>query len=302
MPAINDQKWREKMKMKVKVIVLAVAALFLMSQAAVAAEVFNVVIMASKNPRKEGPKYKALGEYIKAQSSDISGVEMKIAKDYADAARLFQSGEVDGMFSGSFVAAILIKKGLASPLVRPVSKNGVHTYKALVAAPKGSAKFAGISDFKGKKVAYCSLASSGEVFARTLLNPGEKPEDHYTVVKAKSHGAALNAIKSGAADYAVFKNLIWDPAAYPELEVIGGDEAENPNNTLITSKGATDKFGKGLGMILMNLEKDNSALANKVKEAFGIKGFKETTEADFAHTFSIVEKANIDPATFNFQF
>ena len=239
--------------MKLKMMVLVIAAVFLMCQTAIAADVLNVVIMASKNPRKEGPKYQALSEYIQGKSSAISGVDMKIAKDYADAVRLFQSGEVDGMFSGSFVASIFIKKNVADPLVRPVSKNGVHTYKALVAAPKGSAKFGGMSDFKGKKVAYCSLASSGEIFARTLLSAGEKPEDYYTVVKAKSHGAALNAVKSGAAHYAVFKNLIWDPRAYPELDVIGGDDEENPNNTFILSKDASAKFGKELGSILMGM-------------------------------------------------
>lgn len=288
--------------MKLRVIVIALAVVFLMCQTAVAADVFNVVIMASKNPRKEGPKYQALSDYIKANTSAISGVEMKIAKDYADAAKLFQSGEVDGMFSGSFVASIFIKKNVADPLVRPVSKSGVHTYKALVAAPKGSADFKGMSTFQGKKVAYCSLASSGEIFARTLLNSGEKPEDYYSVVKAKSHGAALNAVKSGAADYAVFKNLIWDPKAYPELDVIGGDDDENPNNTFILSKDASAKFGKELGSILMGIEGDNSGAAMKVKDAFKIKGFMKTTEADFEHTFGIVDKANINPASFNFKF
>lgn len=288
--------------MKLRIMVIAIAAIFLMCQTAIAAESFSVVVMASKNPRKEGPKYKALGDYIKTKSSAINGVDIKIAKSYPDAVKLFQSGQVDGMFSGSFVASILLQRNLADPLVRPVSKNGATTYKALVAAPRGTAVFQGISDFKGKKVAYCSLASSGEIFARTFLSPGEKPEDYYTVVKAKSHSAALNAVQSGAADYAVFKNLIWDSKAYPGLEVIGGDNAENPNNTFILSKDAFAKFGEELSSILLALEYENSAAAARVKAAFGIKGFTKTTETSFEHTYNMIEKANINSSSFNFQF
>jgi ABC-type phosphate/phosphonate transport system substrate-binding protein len=287
--------------MRTRIVLLAVVCFFAMAQASVAAD-FHVVIMASKDPKVEGPKYATLSKYIASKTSEIGEIKLKIAKSYPDAVKLFQGGEVEGMFSGSFVASVFIKKGVAKPLVRPNSTNGVSTYKALVAGPKGSADFKGIGDWKGKKVAYCSLASSGEIFARSMLKPGEKPEDYYTPVKAKSHQAALNAVKSGAADYAVFKNLIWDQGKNPELSVIGGDKAENPNNTFIMSTAAFEKNGETLRNILVGLESDSSGLAMAVKKAFKIQSFLPTSEADFDHTYSIVKSANIDPATFNFAF
>ena len=60
--------------MKLRIIVIAMAAIFLMCQTAIAADVLNVVIMASKNPRKEGPKYQALSDYIKANTSAITAL------------------------------------------------------------------------------------------------------------------------------------------------------------------------------------------------------------------------------------
>ena len=288
--------------MKGKVAILLVAVSFIFCQTALAAGTFNMVIMASKDPRVEGPKYGALSRYIESKSKDFPKIKLKIAKDYPDAVSLFQSGKVDGMFSGSFVAAVFIGKDVAKPAVRPLSTSGVSTYKALVAAKKGTADFKGINDFKGKKVAYCSLASSGEIFARSLLNAGETPEKYYTPVIAKSHQIALNAVQSGAADYAVFKNLVWDPRKYSDLVVVGGDSAENPNNSLILTNSTFERYGDELVTILTGLENDNSDLALKLKKAFGVKSFIATSEQDFEHTYSIVEKASVNPQSFNFSF
>ena len=54
--------------------------------------------------------------------------------------------------------------------------------------------------------------------------------------------------------------------------------------------------------ILLALEYENSAAAARVKAAFGIKGFTKTTETSFEHTYNMIEKANINSSSFNFQF
>jgi ABC-type phosphate/phosphonate transport system substrate-binding protein len=277
-------------------IVLAAASV------AWSADTLHFVIMSSEDPKKEGPKYVALAEYLKTGSPLIGEIQLRTAKDYPEAARLFQSAEVDGMFSGSFVAGIFIKKEVAKPIARPVLGSGATTYKAVIIAKAGTKPFAGIGDFKGKKVAYTLLASSGEAFVRGLLAAGEKPESVYTPVPAASHMVAINAVLSGAADYAVVKDLVWDPAKFPGLALVGEDKGENPNNTLIMSNAAAAKHGEGIKAQLLKLEGDSGAAAAEVKKLFGIKAFVPTTAADFAHTFEIFEKANINPKTFIFSF
>lgn len=267
-----------------------------------AADALHFVIMSSEDPKKEGPKYTALAEYLKAGLASDGEIRLRVAKDYPEAARLFRDGEVDGMFSGSFVAAVFIKKQVARPIVRPELASGETTYKAYVIAKKGTKPFAGIEDFRGKKVAYTPLASSGEVFVRGLLGPGEKPESVFTPVPATSHLIALNAVTSGAADYAVVKNLVWDPGAFPGLALVGEDEGENPNMTLIMTLDASARHGETILNQLLRLGSDAGAQAAQVRKLFGIRAFVRTSNADFAHTFSVIEKAHIEAKTFDFSF
>jgi ABC-type phosphate/phosphonate transport system substrate-binding protein len=288
--------------MKKAVSLLCLALTLGMASASLAADTLNFVIMSSEDPKKEGPKYAALAAYLKTGSPGIADIQLRVAKDYPEAAKLFQGGEVEGMFSGSFVAGIFIKKEVARPIARPVLANGATTYKAVVIAKEGTKPFTGIGDFRGKKVAYTLLASSGEAFVRALLPAGEKPESVYTPVPAASHLIAINAVQSGAADYAVVKNMVWDPAKFPGLALVGEDKGENPNNTLIMSNAAAGKHGEDIKRLLLKLESDSGAPAMEVKKLFGIKGFIPTTSADFSHTFDIFEKAHIDARTFNFSF
>jgi ABC-type nitrate/sulfonate/bicarbonate transport system substrate-binding protein len=175
-------------------------------------------------------------------------------------------------------------------------------YKALVIAKAGTKPFAGLEDFRGKRVAYSGLASSGEIFARSLLPAGAKPESVYTPILAPSHQAALNAVIAGAADYAVAKNTIWSPAEYAGLAVVGGDDEENPDNTIIMPNAMYAKHGAEIGRVLGGLEADTGARADAVRAAFKAKAFIPTAEKDFVHTFDLVKRANIDPKTFDFVF
>ena len=74
------------------------------------------------------------------------------------------------------------------------------------------------------------LATKVNIAVGGLLAAGEKPENVYTPVPAASHLIAINAVQSGAADYAVVKNMVWDPAKFPGLALVGEDMGENPNN------------------------------------------------------------------------
>ena len=288
--------------MKKFVSVCCLALIIATASAALAADTLHFVIMSSEDPKKEGPKYAALAEYLRAGASGIGEIQLRVAKDYTEAAKLFQSAEVDGMFSGSFVAGIFIKKEVARPIARPVLTSGATTYKAVVIAREGTKPFTGIEDFRGKKVAYTLLGSSGEVFVRGLLPAGEKPENVYTPVPAASHLIAINAVQSGAADYAVVKNMVWDPAKFPGLALVGEDKGENPNNTLIMSNAAAAKHGEDIKRLLLKLESDAGAQAAEVKKLFGIKGYLATTSADFTHTYELIEKAHINAKTFAFSF
>lgn len=283
-------------------ILFAAGLLLAGTSSAFAAETLHFLIMSPADPEREGPRYEALSAYLRGSNPILGDIKLRIAKDYREAASLFAQGDAEGMFSGSFVAALFIAKGLAKPVARPVSANGSSTYRTSVVAKKGTAPFAGIADFKGKRVAYCSLASAGDVFVLSLLAPGEKPENVFTPVPSDSHKLALVALTSGSADYAVVKSTVFVPGDYPGLIEVGSDAGEHPDTTLMLPNTTHDKYGALISRVLLGLEGDTSELAEVAKKAFGCRGFVATTGSDFVPTFTLLRKARIDPKTFNFVF
>jgi ABC-type phosphate/phosphonate transport system substrate-binding protein len=287
----------------VKRFALLVATLVLFGAAAApAAETLHFIIMSPDDPQKERPKYEALSAYLSGVNPLLGDIKLRIANNYTEAARLFAQGDVEGMFSGSFVAALFVAKGLSRPVARPIAANGVSTYRTAIVAKRGAAPFSGVGDFRGKRVAYSLLAAAGEVYVRSLLGAREKPESSFTPIPADTHEAALDAVRRGAADYAVVKNTVFAAGAYPELVEIGGDPGEHPDMTLIMPNAAFAKLGALISRSLLALEHDASERAAAVKRAFGCSGFVATSGGDFAATFSLMRKARVDPKTFDFAF
>ncbi|OHD18799.1 MAG: hypothetical protein A2086_03235 [Spirochaetes bacterium GWD1_27_9] len=278
-----------------------IGLILFIQQAIYSQEILKFVIMASQDPKIEMPKYLALSNFLKNNIKEIETIDLQVANDYKHAVELFKNGKADGIISGSFVAAILIKKGLAFPVARPIDNKGNSTYRALIIAKKGTKKFNDIEDFRGKKIAYTSLASSGEIFVRSLLK-GKPIENFYTPVIVKKHQIALNAVSSGEADFAVVKNLIWEQDKYQDLIIIGEDFEENPNDTIILTEKIYKKYGDEILTSLLLLEKDNSVLAKDLKEKMGIKGYLKTTIENFSHTYLIIKNAKIIPKDFDFKF
>lgn len=278
-------------------IVSSVAAVILSGLSVLAqADQFKLAIM--QDEKGAAQKYAPLADYLKTKGVEVTLVG---TPDYVKAAQMFAAGEVDGMFSGSGVAGTMLIKDLAIPVVRPVSKEGTSTYWAVVIAPTGAAKFTGSADyFAGKKVMFTSLASSGEMYFHSL--PGANAVKA-TIMKAASHGAAIDALSKGVADVAIVKNRVWDKekSKYSNLTMAGEDNGENPDNTLIVSKKANAETVKKVSSTLLGLKSDSSAGANAVRDSLNIKEYITTTNADFKHNLEMLKKAGVD-ASFNFAF
>jgi len=279
-------------------ILLSVAALIamLMLPERATASQFKIAIM--QDQQGAAMKFKPLLDYLNKKGAEASFVS---TADYPAAAQMFASGQVDAMFSGSGIAGSMIIKELAAPVARPVDKDGISTYWAVVIAPKGAAKFTGKADyFNNKKVVTTSLASAGEFFFRSL--PGAATSSA-TIEKAVSHGAALAALDRGYADFAIVKNHIWEKNRdkYPNLAQVGEDKGENPDGTLIVSKKADPKAVAKVTAALLAIKDDGSADAQAVKNGLEIQGYVKTSEKDFAHTLPMLKRAGVTKA-FAFAF
>lgn len=276
-----------------RVISVVFLALFAFGAAVQAAEVKIGIMQAQAGDAR---KYQPLLDYLAKKGLPATFVT---ANTYPAAADMIAKGQVDAMFSGSGIAGAMIIKDVADPLVRPVGQDGNSTYSAAVIVKKPGEKFTPSNDyFSGKRVIFTSLASSGEFYFRSLGAAKAKE-----IMQAASHGAALDALSRGQADVAIVKNRVWDKekAKYAELEKVGGDSGENPDNTLIVSK----KFSKGstekLAAILLGLGNDESAEAKAVKDSLKISKFIKTTPNDFKSTLTLLKKAGVTKS-FNFKY
>ena len=274
---------------------LLISAMALIGSSAYAAQ-FKIAIM--QDERNAAAKYRPLEMYLKLKGIEFSFVG---TANYPDAAKMFTSGEVDAMFSGSGIAGIFIIKDLAVPLVRPVNKEGFSTYHATIVAPAGSPTFNGKAEyFKGKRVTFSPLASSGEIFFHSLAGIESAQA---AIIKATSHGVAIETLANGGADVAIVKNHVWNnqKEKYPNLMAVGEDSEENPDGTLIVSKKANTKTVSSVSAALLAFKDDKSPEAQAVRDNMGIQSYIKTTPADFSHTLQLLKKAGVDKS-FNFSF
>lgn len=278
------------------VSILFGVCLAVMQSGVSAAEQFRIAIMQDQQGAAQ--KFRPLIDYLGKKGIATSFVS---ARDYFSAASMFSAGKVDAMFSGSGIAGSMIIKELAVPEVRPVGKNGESTYWAVILAAKGTPKFAGSADyFKGKKVIFTNLASAGEFYFRSL--PGAATSGA-TLLKAASHGAAIDALEKGQADIAIVKNRVWDKVKdkYPNLALVGEDNGENPDGTLIVSKKTSGVLVEKVTMALLAVKEDQSPEGQAVKTSLDIQGYIKTSLQDFEHTLKMLKNAGVTK-TFNFTY
>ncbi len=250
----------------------------------------DLKILIMQDDKGAAEKYQPLVGYFKKNGLSATLVS---APNYTQAAKMFLNGEADAMFSGSGIAGTLIIKDLAVPTVRPLSKDGFSTYRAVILAKKGSPKYAGNAKyFEGKKVIFTALASSGEFFYRAIPNI---KKINVNIVTAASHGAAIEALSRGVADIAIVKDRIWEKrkAEFPGIEKVGEDSAENPDMALMVSKKLNKELITKITSLLLNIKDDNSLEAVELKSKLNAQSFIKTTEQDFKHTLNLLKKAGV---------
>jgi ABC-type phosphate/phosphonate transport system substrate-binding protein len=248
--------------------------------------------------KKAALKFKPLVAYLQKKGIEVNLIE---APNFSAAAKMFSAGTVDAMFSGSGIAGTMIIKGLAVPLVRPLSREGRSTYHAVIIAHEGSPEFTGSGDyFKGKKVVFCSLASAGEFYYHSITGIGAV---NATVIKASSHDGAIEMLANGLGEVAIVKNHVWNKMKnkYPNLKLVGEDTGENPDGTLIVSNKTDPKLAAKISEALLSLKDDTTTQAYLARNELDISGYIKTTKEDFKNTLALLKKAGVDKS-FDFTF
>ena len=231
--------------------------------------------------KEKGAQAKKIADVL----SEKSGMEIKprIAASYPQILDAFTSGEPCLVYVGSFVQAIIRERGIGVPLVQAVS--GKEFYASWMILKEGDSADT-ILKTTPDKIAFTAGASSGESGAKAATS-GK------AAIRVANHGAAVNAVKAGAAKAAFVKNWWWDgnKEKFPGFvahQVAGVSDQKNPDNVLTASKGVAPDVRAKIA---------DAAMASA--EVFGAKSMSRFDSKTLDFSVSLMRKGGINPKAYS---
>ncbi len=234
------------------------------------------------------PAWKTKGKQAKAITSELSSnsgfnIKPRIASNYPQILRAFDSPDQSLVYVGSFVQAIVKARGLGTALVQNI--NGKELYSGVLVYPKGEDPEAILRKYP-KQIAYARGASSGESSAKAATDGKAK-------IATANHGATCGAVKAGKAKAGVVKNWWWEghKNKFPMLAMyrIPGVSIEmNPDNVLTASKS-----------VPVDVQQRIADAAIAAKDAFGAPEMVPFDETRLRFSLGLMEKGKIDPLTYS---
>lgn len=259
-------------------VVFVMVALFAFSSVAIASDI------TCWFPAGWKTKGKMARDITNALSSK-SGITIKprIARNYPEILKAFDSKKPTLVYVGSFVQAIIAARNLGTPLVQNI--NGKELYSGIMVYPKGQDPKAILND-NPEEIAFAVGASSGESSAKAATHG----KANFGV---SNHGAAAGAVRAGKAKAAVVKNWWWEAHKdkFPMLEayrIPGVTIEKNPDNILTANKEVP---------FVIQVKITKAAIASK--DAFGAKEMVPFDMTRIEFPLELMEKGKIDPLTYS---
>lgn len=232
------------------------------------------------------PEWKAKRTQVLAMTDALSAgagvtVRPRIAT-YPEILRAFASSGPNLVYAGSFVQAIILARGLGTPLAQGI--DGKEYYGSWMLYPKEQDPVAILREAP-TEVAYTPGASSGE--------SGAKAATHgQAAIPVSNHQSAAAAVKACKARAAFVKSGWWEAhqGEFPELtahRLPGISDIKNADNILSASQG-----------IPSHLQKRLITTANAAKAAFGVREMVPFDPARLDFSLDLMRQGGIDPLTY----
>ncbi len=255
-------------------------------------------LLPEMNVFKQRQRFKPLADYL----SEQMGIEVRltIMSSYSKIIEKIETEEVDGVFLGSFTAALAISQLGAVPLARPINMDGTSTYYGQIFVRKDNS-IKTVADMKGKSLALVERATTaGYIFPLAWLKR-QGINDFRTYFSdyffTGSHDAAIDAVLNNKADVGSAKNTIYEqmrelnPRIDNELVVLASSPRV-PSNSLCLRANLAPQYTEQLKALLLNLHNDQKGV--EVLKKLGAKRFVETGLEDYRPVFDMAKEAGID--------
>jgi phosphonate transport system substrate-binding protein len=251
-------------------------------------------VIPRDNPRIMYEKYQPLLDYLSEETPYT--YELVLKKTYEETVNALGSGETDVALLGPLTYLEARAKYGAISILKSKGADGTTSYKSVIIKKKDS-PVRGLSDLKGKSVAFASSKStSGNLIPRYLLaNSGIHLNDLSEYTNFDYHDSVVKAILKGQYTAGAVRDSVAKKYMKLGIEVIAESEAI-PTGPLVVGPGTPYAVTENIKKALLALNPQNvngQKVLNRLDEDFR-NGFIEAADEDYV---DIRAKINAVPQT-----
>ncbi|MBI5739412.1 MAG: phosphate/phosphite/phosphonate ABC transporter substrate-binding protein [Nitrospirae bacterium] len=257
-------------------------------------KVVHFGVIPKDNPRIMYEKYQPLLDYLSEKTH--YPYELVLKKTYEETITALGSGETDVALLGPLAYLEAHARYGATSILKSKGADGTTNYKSVIIRKKGS-PVRGLSDLKGKSVAFASTKStSGNLMPRYLLaNSGIHLNDLSGYANFDYHDSVVKSVLKGQYAAGAVRDSVARKYAKLGIDVLAGS-GPIPTGPLVAGPGTPFSVTEDIRKALLSLDPDTvdgQKVLRRLDEDFR-NGFTGADDGDYA---DIRTKINAVPQT-----
>lgn len=276
-------------------------------------EVIHIGIIPERDIFAQRRRYLALAKYAERNLNQT--VDLMTANTYLGVLADFESNRLDAAFLGSLVAVLAMDRDNAMVSIKPMSPNGVSTYRGVIFV-RDDSPLQNLNDLRGETIAMVRSTTAGDLYPIYELKRNNllHVEDQPKILWVGTHDAVIRTVVEGNCDVGAAKDLRLDAySAAPDAVAIRrlAVGPPVPNNALVlSSKSAGTRTGIALTELLLSMHELSGG--KKVLAELGIRQFTPCSPLEYQPIMEMIDFLGDDwsalgidgqePATFRRRF
>lgn len=255
---------------------------------------FHLGIIPERNIFAQRKRYLALAGYLEMNLNRrtelvTDNTYLAVLKDYA-------KKQLDGAFLGSLVAVLSMDRFGAKVCAKPVTTNGVSTYRGVIFV-RADSSIHSLNDLAGKTIAMVRATTAGDLYPmyemkqHNLLHADNQP----IITWMGTHDTVIREVAEGNFDAGAAKDLRLDaysadPNAVPIRRLAIGPAV--PNNALVLSAQVTEDEYRTMTDLLLHM--DSTPEGRSVLAQLGFNRFIPCKPSEYRPVMDMIDALGAD--------